>query len=67
MKNNALDQEDYPTANSLKDKMMVLQLQLDKLDDQFTADILQNSVTKWQNEMVRMCQDHLASIDRVIK
>lgn len=74
MKQNALNSEDYTSANLLKgfggsltkDKMLVLQSQLDRMDDQFTAgyraylltdlDILQNCVTNWIGGIVTLLQ-----------
>ncbi|KAJ3345703.1 hypothetical protein HDU91_007260, partial [Kappamyces sp. JEL0680] len=61
MKQNALETEDYPTANQLKEKMLILQGQLDRMEDQFTADILQNCVTAWQNDLANFIQDNLIS------
>jgi hypothetical protein len=65
MKQNALAAEDYTTANQIKEKMAVIQSQLDRMDDQFTADILQNCVTNWQNEMANVLQDSLSSLNKV--
>lgn len=64
-KQNALLNEDYTSANQLKDKIAVVQSQIDRVEDQFTTDILQNCITAWQNELATAVQDQLNGTMRV--
>jgi hypothetical protein len=52
MKQQALDREDYTTAEQIRNKINIIQLQLDKMDDQFSTDMLQNIITQWQLELL---------------
>ena len=66
MKANALGSEDYTSANQLKEKILVLRGQLERLEDQFTADILQNCVTSWQIDLTLFIQDSISSAQKVL-
>ena len=57
----ALDTEDYTTADQIRNKMNILQQQLNRLEDQFSTDMLQNCVTNWQSELVAYLVDNITN------
>jgi hypothetical protein len=61
MKQQALDREDYTTAEQIRNKINIIQLQLDKMDDQFSTDILQNIITQWQLELLHCINNSAAA------
>ncbi|KAJ3320881.1 hypothetical protein HDV06_004777 [Boothiomyces sp. JEL0866] len=65
MKQNALNNEDYTNAELLRTKMTILQTQLMKMEDQFTCDLLQNCITKWQNEFIAISNSNLNNAQKL--
>ncbi|KAJ3275486.1 hypothetical protein HDV01_000313 [Terramyces sp. JEL0728] len=65
MKQNALNNEDYSNAELLRTKMTIVQMQLMKMEDQFTCDLLQNCITKWQNEFVAISNSNLNNAQKL--
>ena len=61
----ALSSEDYQAATQLKEKIAVVQIQIAQVEDQFTTDILQNTITGWQNELVNAIQEQLNGMQKV--
>eukprot|EP00842_Homolaphlyctis_polyrhiza_P004116 jgi/Hompol1/4705/HPOL_003827-RA len=59
IKQNAIINEDYNTADQMRLKITALQFQLMKLEDQFNADFLKNVITQWQNELTSTLQSAL--------
>jgi hypothetical protein len=64
-KQAALTSEDYPTATQLKEKIAVVQTQIAQVEDRFTTDILQNTITSWQNELSNSIQEQLNGMQKV--
>ncbi|KAI8900095.1 hypothetical protein BC833DRAFT_583265 [Globomyces pollinis-pini] len=61
MKQDALDSKNYNTSEQLRIKIGVLQIQLMKMEDQFTSDILQNFITSWQSSLISEINSSLYS------
>ena len=65
MLQTALVSDDYLSVDQLKQKILTLKAQLSKMEDQFSADLLQNIVTQWQREIVNFIHCESPSLTRV--
>jgi hypothetical protein len=45
----------------------MIEAQLDKMEDQFSTELLQNCVTQWQTELISVITDSLSSDSQVLK
>jgi hypothetical protein len=53
-KEQAITQENYHLAEQLRHKITAIQLQIIKTEHQFSADLISNFVTVWQNDLADM-------------
>ncbi|KAJ1334487.1 hypothetical protein BSLG_007642 [Batrachochytrium salamandrivorans] len=61
IKQNSIMNEDYTTADQMRLKITALQVQLMKMEDQFSADVLTNVLTHWQTELATSIQSSLVN------
>ncbi|XJO76698.1 hypothetical protein BDV3_007190 [Batrachochytrium dendrobatidis] len=61
IKQNAIANEDYTTADQMRLKITALQFQLIKMEDQFNADVLTNIITHWQTDLATSIQTALSN------
>ncbi|KAL2913874.1 hypothetical protein HK105_206608 [Polyrhizophydium stewartii] len=61
IKQNAIMNEDYTTADQMRLKITALQFQLMKMEDQLGADVLTNVITQWQGDFCAAIQSGLSN------
>jgi hypothetical protein len=61
LKDSALKVEDYHTADSYRKKILGVQEQLMRFEDQFCTELLQNFITIWQTELIQFYIDSLTA------
>jgi TnpA family transposase len=65
LKQAASDSKDFVQTEKLGEKEKILQEQLLKLEDQFSSEILQNSLTQWVQSYMNYVLDHITSPSKV--
>ena len=66
MLQNAMKSDDFLSVDQLKQKIITLKAQLNKMEDQFSADLLQNIVTQWQREIINAIHSESPTLLKVI-
>ncbi|KAH9273786.1 hypothetical protein BASA83_003780 [Batrachochytrium salamandrivorans] len=61
IKQNSIMNEDYTTADQMRLKITALQVQLMKMEDQFSADVLNQRPHTWQTELATSIQSSLVN------
>ncbi|KAJ3084219.1 hypothetical protein HDU99_002584 [Rhizoclosmatium hyalinum] len=66
-KDAAIRSENYLLADQIRQKMVVLDAQLDQMEYQFNADIIINSITNWQIELAKSMSNRLNNVKAFVR
>jgi hypothetical protein len=67
LRRSAANSQDYNTEGQLREKISVLEIQLSKMEDCFNVDVIQNLVTRWQNQLLVELNEKLSRDEPVLK